>query len=396
MEQSKKYSQFFLFTVVLGWALSFYSLWHRQSLINGSAEGSSFCNINSAINCDAVALSEFSSFLSLPVSTWALAFYALLFIVGVWGYFSIIDKKEGSAKAAIRCAWWISLFGLLPTLALALVSFFVLDTACLLCIGTYVLNIAIFILAHFNLKKSAAKGAPLKNHVPSWALWSAVILCAFNLSSIYMVDSWTRTGPTLDSKIQALIIQQHKREKIHEIDVGSAPIDGPSEAPVTIVEFSDFQCPHCKRAATILPNVLASFPGKVRMVYMHYPLDSSCNPHMQGSPHPYACAAAKTSICVYQKAGINAYVDFKNLLFKNQHKINREFIKETAKATLGSQVDQLDTCLESSETHEKVVQNIEKGQAVGIKGTPAIYINGRYVSSSSNPEILREIIGSYL
>ena len=164
---------------------------------------------------------------------------------------------------------------------------------------------------------------------------------------------------------------------------------------MTVVEYSDFQCPYCGVMSQTLPAVLQQFKGKVKFVYKYFPLDSACNPFVNNAMHPLACYAAKASHCVFKLKGNQEFWPYKKLLFKHQNDLSRPFIDEEA-MKLGLSKEEYDSCVKSSETHDSVVRDIKEGQRIGVSGTPAIYVNGRQLRAAMIPEILRSVIESEL
>lgn len=103
---------------------------------------------------------------------------------------------------------------------------------------------------------------------------------------------------------------------------------GPKTAPITIVEFSDFQCPYCRVAAISLKTVMQRFPGKVRLVFRNYPLDNSCNRMMQRPLHTNPCEAAKAAYCAKDQGKFGCY----RQLFEHQADIGKTKVIDLAKA----------------------------------------------------------------
>jgi protein-disulfide isomerase len=149
------------------------------------------------------------------------------------------------------------------------------------------------------------------------------------------------------------------------VQVGFDParVLGNADAPVTIVEFSDYQCPFCKRALPVLKEILAKYPGKVRLAYRDFPL---------GSIHPRAEAAAEASRCAGEQGRFWPYHD---LLFEQQTKLDDASLVGYARQ-LGLDAPRFEQCLKSHKYRAAVQQDLQKGEQLGISGTPAFFING--------------------
>jgi protein-disulfide isomerase len=163
-------------------------------------------------------------------------------------------------------------------------------------------------------------------------------------------------------------------DKVHKIEVGDSPILGNPEAPVTIVEYSDFQCPYCARATPPLKEVQEKFGDKVRIVFKHFPLSF----HKGAKPAAIASMAA-------QEQG--KFWEMHDVLFKNQKALtDPEKMVEYAEEA-GCDVEQFKKDMEANkEAYEKRVDaEFKHGQTVAVRGTPTLYINGKKVQDRSVP-----------
>ncbi|HEV8199128.1 MAG TPA: thioredoxin domain-containing protein [Candidatus Polarisedimenticolia bacterium] len=137
---------------------------------------------------------------------------------------------------------------------------------------------------------------------------------------------------------------------------------GTASAPVTIVEFSDFQCPYCSRAETVVDDVMKKYGNKIRLVYRDYPL----------SFHPNAENAAMASECAKEQG---KYWEMHKAMFDNQAKLAATDLVETA-GTLGMDKDKFKTCLDTGKFRSEVQKDFQDGQKAGVSGTPTFFING--------------------
>ena len=160
-----------------------------------------------------------------------------------------------------------------------------------------------------------------------------------------------------------------------EVLIGSARTAiGPADAPVTIVEFSDFQCPACASVEPLINGILTQYPDQVRFVYRHFPLESI---------HPYAVDVARVSEYALQEG---LFKEFSSAVFANQMDWRtlpqgemRTFISELA-GEVGLDAEQAMTVLEDSSAFEDVVREDQSaGYRLGVNGTPTFYVNGELV-----------------
>ncbi|MEW6435194.1 MAG: DsbA family protein [Myxococcota bacterium] len=159
------------------------------------------------------------------------------------------------------------------------------------------------------------------------------------------------------------------------------PAKGDEKAAITIVEFADFQCPYCSRAAATLDKVLAGYQGKVRLVFRHFPL----------SFHEKAPKAAEAGACADEQGKFWAMHD---ALFESQE-LEPEALKAQAQA-LGLDSKKFDDCLDSGRTAALVKRDMAAGQKAGVTGTPAFFINGRVLSGAQPEDEFRKVIDQEL
>ena len=167
--------------------------------------------------------------------------------------------------------------------------------------------------------------------------------------------------------------------------VGSDParVRGDPAAPVTIVEFSDFQCPYCQKAYAILRSVLSKYPGKVRIAYRDFPLSQI---------HPQAELAAEASRCALEQGKFWEYHD---MLFEHPNQLGRDLLEQHA-AMLGLDAPQFQACLDSDRHKASIEQDLEEGSRAGVTGTPGFFINGIFVNGAQPASVFEKIIESEL
>ncbi len=163
----------------------------------------------------------------------------------------------------------------------------------------------------------------------------------------------------------------------------AGPAKGPADAPVTIVEFSDFECPFCSRVVPTLDKVSASYGDKVRIVFRQFPLSSI---------HPNAQKAAEASLCANEQDKFWAMHDS---MFAAQKELSVDALKKKA-GEIELDTDRFAECLDSSRYAQQVAQDLAAGQAAGVSGTPALFINGRFLNGAQPYEAVAKVIDDEL
>ena len=164
-----------------------------------------------------------------------------------------------------------------------------------------------------------------------------------------------------------------------EVAAEGFPANGPADAPVTIVEFSDFECPYCARLAPVLDEVKRQYGDTVRVVYRHYPLSGI---------HPDAWKAAEASLCAFEQGW---FWEFHDLLFAEQGALAAVDLKAKAEG-LDLDAEAFGECLESGRHYDAVLADVRAGDAAGVSGTPAMFVNGRFVGGAVPFAALAELI----
>ncbi len=183
----------------------------------------------------------------------------------------------------------------------------------------------------------------------------------------------------LRSKAAVRISLEPPRQKVAAAD-GAAR--GPANAPIELIEFSDFQCPYCFNANPTVQHVLSAYGDRIRFVYRHYPLPS----------HPNARPAAEASQCAAEQGQFWQYHD---RLFADQGKLADDDLKQSA-AALGLDAGRFNACFDSHKYKARVEADMQAGNEAGVNGTPAFFINGRMLSGAQPFDEFKRVIDEEL
>lgn len=170
----------------------------------------------------------------------------------------------------------------------------------------------------------------------------------------------------------------------YDVSIEGAPAWGPDDAPVTIVEFSDFQCPYCERFfLETYPLLKANFGDKIRFVYRDFPLFQI---------HPNATEAAYAANCAFEQ---DKYWEYHDVLFNNQDKLATADLIVHAE-DLGMDTEAFKECLQSGRYSEKVSRDYTDGVNLGVSGTPTFFINGKPLVGAQPYQIFADRINAEL
>lgn len=364
-----------------------------------------------AAGCAEVLASPYSYFPGLPhipVAFIGLMYYSTLltWLVGVG---RPVYAKRGLHYAAF----------LLVTLGLGGSAYFVwimsrvISKWCAWCMCTHVLNLLIFICMIFmwpRRRAVAGEGIAAEGSVAAVAaertggaahpsarvfILTLIGIVLVNYAHVNMLGlkTWRRTAEQAAENYQKCMFGQWQSGREYEIKLTdkdpirtypvSASMIQPPPMPLTVVIYSDFECPWCGKFAQFfeeqVPKILG---GNVRAVYRHFPLNPACNPLIQQNWHPHACEAVKLVEGVRLLAGNEGFWKAHDFVFRNQESLERGTLTpdEVAKA-VGVDSAALKERMGSAEIDAVVQHDIDDAKSLDIKGTPAVYVEGRHVNS---------------
>jgi protein-disulfide isomerase len=181
-------------------------------------------------------------------------------------------------------------------------------------------------------------------------------------------------------------LRQEQQVTIHyepfrfQLNNDGSPYLGGSNAPVTLVEFSDFECPFCARFAGTLKQLHAAFGDDLKIVYRQFPIPSI---------HPNAFKAAEGSLCAHDQG---KFWEMHDAMFFQQNRLAVSDVKALARQ-LGLDQRRFDQCLDSGRFTEQVQNDMREAQTVGVTGTPALFINGVPLQGGAQPyEVVAEAV----
>ena len=339
----------------------------------------SWCAINSEVNCDVVLASEYATFLGVPISTWSVLTY-----LGVAaGAAAVLLSARASRRRQLATGLFaVAVWSVVFSLYLLYISLVVLGALCLLCSGLYVVNLAL--LVSTALLYSAVHVTAREQEAWQGRMRLLTAAAAGAVLVVVGVVGWKA------SKGEQVLSADEIKEKDPDFyawytNLPTAPGDlagghtkGQATALVTLTEFSDFECGHCANAYRSLKQILPRYQKDVQVRFHHFPLDAACNPAVKHSMHQYACLAAMAAECAGAQGRFWEYHD---QLFEHQSNLDRDSLLEYA-TRAGLDRAAFLACLDSDAPRQAIARDVAEGMRLGIESTPTFLLNGRTITGA--------------
>ena len=210
-----------------------------------------------------------------------------------------------------------------------------------------------------------------------------VLFLVFVIGLLWYWAEPTIAPPSLEQAGLTRLSEKVKAEKSFsgELVPAWSPSLGSAKAPVTIVEFGDFQCPFCAAAFVPVRQILQEYPGKIHLVFRHFPIQSL---------HENALALSKASMCANEQG---KFWSLHDRLFQFQDSVTASNIEDQVKS-VGVELARYRQCLDADRYKDKIAQDFSDGLQLGARGTPTWIINGQKVEGVLSLEAWREIMKS--
>ncbi len=336
----------------------------------------SFCAVSTRINCDAALTSPYGRLLGQPVALWAILTYAAL------GMTLVVRRRAGEVTRTRATLGLLALgvWSLVFSLYMAAVAAFAIRVICLLCSGLYVLNGAIAVLAWRIARAEATSSRPLLTARGAAVGVSAMVAALAVTAGSQLRTSAAARGLT-PAEVETMNPDFYKwYMSLPVVDAVPAGehVRGPADAMITVVEYSDFECPYCGRAFRDLRDLERQHAGMIRVEFHHFPLDSTCNTHVPETVHRSACDAAIAAECAGR---LGRFWEYHDRLFSEQDRLTRDDLVQAA-VDLGIDRTAFIACLDGPAARGLVVADATEGARIGVKTTPTLFINRRAVEGA--------------
>jgi len=348
--------------------------------------GNSLCEINSQFNCDAAATSNFAEFLNVPIAILGGVFHLVLlsFII-----FYNLGWAESTSYLRISIRGMLAVSVAVSIIAGA-VSLFTLKVLCPFCVATYVFSVINLILG-WNLVQNYSNDFKFINYFKEhksllMALISIPVLSWFisgMIQSNYGLDQIKKQVP------EKIAIWKASSEYNFDKNLGlSNAVVNPR---MTLIEFADFKCPHCKIASNTIKVFLKGRPD-IQFIFKPYPLDGNCNDAISQKGDNSRCLLAAMTLCA-EKIAKKGW-EMHHWIFEKQEKlIPISDIKTQLthiQNDLGLDSIQMLECADSAEIYDVIKKTASEGTAARVEGTPTIYLNGKKLPWGHYLEVLKQ------
>ncbi|MFP5519627.1 MAG: vitamin K epoxide reductase family protein [Bdellovibrionia bacterium] len=379
MSLAKNQKNLLLVTIILTLiAIGFHAYLanHYYELKLGALNDKALCNINDLFNCDTVASSKFATVLSIPMGVWGLITNFIFLILLLLARFNLSDTP----KVLHSYIKLLALFIAVTSIVMGGISFIFISALCLFCIITYVLSFASFALIQMTFKESfkTALGS-LPTLWTSHKSYLGLVIAIPVMSYIYHDMTMESKGLADLDKIVKEKVAYWKVSPVQNFtDDGLIYQVGSSPAKVTIVEFADFRCPHCKTAAPTIHAFAKNNPD-VRLIFKPFPLDGVCNSAISGGDG-ISCKLAASTICA-EKLFQKGWAVHDGIFAAQEQFLRGGNAEETLKKVLADaklDFDAINQCTQTNEEVATLIRNMAKeGETAKISGTPTIFVNGK-------------------
>jgi len=211
--------------------------------------------------------------------------------------------------------------------------------------------------------------------------------CSYSRTIAKIAIQGVKDGKTLVeiSKLMDASPKAHRPKTLEDpvaLDVAGAPVKGPDNARITLVEFSDFECPFCFAAVAQVDRIMAAYPKDIKLIYKQFPL----------SMHPHAQMAAIASLAAKDQG---KFWEMYEVLFKNSRRLTPDNILMWGKE-IGLDMDKFKAAIASSKYQAVIAKDLKDGEAAGVYGTPSFYINGKQYNGEVTLASLKPILDAEL
>lgn len=349
----------------------------------------SLCDINEKFDCSAVSASQYAVILGVPVALWGFMANIAFLVLLVVAWLSDDEKKPAARRNVLLTAFGI----VIGSIVMGSISMFLLSKFCIFCLTAYVLSILLLTFVWLAFRGVTLFSAiKVKDFVPLLVTAAVVFVGAFIINS--SAAQGNDVNSTANQAAFSQFINDWQASPAKDFKLVDPLVMGPDNAKMTITEFADFRCIHCKHAAPILHAFAASHPD-VRLEFQPWPLDGECNSSLNQS-NGASCLLARASWCAQKtkQAGwaVHNYIYGLSEIYPTADAVKAD-MPAIANAA-GLSVDEMKTCTDSEAAKTAVREQANVGTNINLQGTPTIYVNKKLLSGGQSLPVLQKAYGT--
>lgn len=359
------------------------------ALQSATSSGQSLCNLGGIWNCDAVSTSSYAQLLGRPIALWGFATHLVFLFLQI-----MVAWKQNAQDTWARLTVYFTFVVVVASIVMGTISLTKLNSACLFCLIAYglsILNLALLSLAGFEFKKSFSSLQVVLQEKSLYLSFLSVPVLTFMLGA-----SWAGNENAAQVQVFAtdkVLAWQNAPAQSFDPALGLRLGAPQEQARMTIVEFADFRCPHCKHAAPSVKAFVQSRPD-VALLFKAYPLDGTCNldPALQGQGDGVSCRLAMAVFCA-EKVNQSGWKTF-DLIFDQQEELRMlskvESVDQAICDLKLQDCGDMKTCLNDESTKVAIQKMAQEGTQAGLRGTPTFYINNRLLEGAQLIPVLEK------
>jgi protein-disulfide isomerase/uncharacterized membrane protein len=326
--------------------------------------GSTVCDVSSAVSCSNVIKSEYGEIAGVPVALFGVGY----FLAMSWLASRYAFQQKAGALALLQVGAVLGVaadvyFGWAMTQV---------GSLCPFCASTYVLNLVLLVASSLERR---GKEEGFSQALPSEGGPAVVIgLAGLIFGLMATGGSGKSVAASGGGKAGTTSLVG-----MYELPAGTVryepndPVKGNPEAKFILVEWADFQCPHCAATFPELKKVIEENPD-VKLYYKHYPISQTCNHFVEWEGHKDSCRAAAASVCANAQ---NAFWPLAEKMFKNQEYLGKDDLRFMVQQS-GLDTVAFEACMADPATEAAVREDVEAGGVAQINGTPSIFLKGPF------------------
>lgn len=335
------------------------------------------CAINSYIDCDKVSASSFAAVGSVPISTFSLGLHGAILVALVTAHFVPVGTKGGVIAGTVI----LSLSAAIASVVLAIISAFIINALCIYCTFLQLINLSLSGTMVLGLTGGVVRLKRLIATITGPAVGIGVLAIAVG-AGIALVTMFSLMNTADNELLKRQITEARAVQRLgdrylgmerFEFRIADSPQLGNSNAPITLVVYADFNCPHCHAFDPMIQE-MARADQDVRLIYKFFPLDGTCNPYIPDDQRSTSCAAAAAAYAAYQEGKFWEYLE---VLFSNFQQYGPEELVKYGQRVGLKDPNRVISALNDTAILTKINADISEAVEAELTATPGLYINGR-------------------